>query len=291
MNKCLVTIDTEADSSADWKRRGQLSFESVIYGIPLLLRPLWDRCGVNPIYFVSPEVALNDACCRVLQAEQKKGAVIGAHLHTEYLEFDPASPPPTGAEFASALSRDAEFDALSKLTNIIKARLGAAPQWYRAGRFGAGNNTAGILAELGYKYDSSVTPGIDWSPKGGPDFSAAPLQPYRISVNSICKPAGADDDSGITEYPVTICGKRFGMLGARLPDSWPFYNWLRPSHMTAFEQRRLVSAMRSQYTDPVLVMMFHSMEILPGKSPYVRGPITQRRFLSVLENVLNYINK
>ncbi|MFA6583652.1 MAG: hypothetical protein WCS77_05080 [Elusimicrobiaceae bacterium] len=291
-DRFFVTIDVEADSDTHWKRKGPLTFSSVTEGIPKYLRPVWERTGVKPVYFLSPEVLADDLSCRVLRNEIAKGAVIGAHLHPEYLEFDGGNPPPTGRKFACSQTYDEEFSQIKKLTETIETRLGVKSLWYRAGRFGAGNNTVKILRGLGYKYESSVTPGLDWSYCGGPDFRGAPLQPYRVSLSGIAKPAVSDaDDSGIMEYPVTIFKKRLGALGRFLPDKWFCYNWLRPSHMTCFEQKRLAAELCRECGEPVFVMMFHSMEIMPGKSPYVRTRLGQRRFLCVLEKTITHIKK
>lgn len=163
--KLYVTVDTEMDADTHWKKAYPPRFSSVLYGIPHILRPIWDRYHVTPVYFVSLEVAGNRRCCAVLEEELKKGAVIGAHLHPEYI--DPDRKDMTGnapAEFpCSAYSREVEKEKLQNLTRLIEENIGVTPVWYRAARFGADADTISILEELGYQYDSSFTPGIDWS--------------------------------------------------------------------------------------------------------------------------------
>ena len=80
-----ITIDTEPDCDVHWKRSDPLTFESVLFGIPKILRPIWDKFDIRPVYFISPEVAQRDDCCEVLRAEAKHGAEIAAHLHSEYI--------------------------------------------------------------------------------------------------------------------------------------------------------------------------------------------------------------
>jgi len=63
----FVTIDTEPDCDIAWRRSSPLTFSSVTSGIPKILRPIWDRHDVKPIYYVSPEVVRDDECCRVLK--------------------------------------------------------------------------------------------------------------------------------------------------------------------------------------------------------------------------------
>ena len=97
---------------------------------------------------------------------------------------------------------------IAHLTKLIESKLDINPVWYRGARFGADLDTIHSLARLGYQYDSSVTPNIDWTSKGGPDHSKAPAGRYNIaSDNMYC-----EGDLGIAEVPVTILGKDGGCL-------------------------------------------------------------------------------
>jgi hypothetical protein len=286
-----VTIDTEPDCDTSWRRSSPLTFTSVTEGIPALLRPLWDLYSIKPIYFVSPEVVRDDACCRALKAEIAKGSIIGAHLHSEYMEPHVTIDDPAGkvsAEFPCyAHDTETEHAKIKNLTELIEKRLSFRPVWYRAARYGADLDTIHILRDLGYCCDSSVTPGIDWSGIGGPDHSRAPLQPYWISRNDLYAAADKSQSTGIMEYPVTVFGKRFGIMGRFLPDNWLFYNWLRPTHMTVWEQKKVIKEMTRLYGNPVLVLLFHSMEIMINKTPFVRNRLMQKRFLKNLEKVIS----
>ncbi len=288
MKRLWVTIDTEMDADIHWHKSWPPQYTSVLEGIPRILRPLWNRCGVHPVYFVSPEVLYSEACCRVLKSELAKGAVIGAHLHPEYIEpqkiwgkeIENVSPqfPNTAYDFA------VEKEKIQNLTHLIQEKLGVTPVWYRGARFGADMDTIRALRDLGYQYDSSVTPHIDWSDKGGPDYSRAPLESYFISAQNLsCK--DRDCGCGVREYPVTIMGKRWGVLGKLLPDNWLFYRWLRPTHMTYLEMKHLIKQLQGQDT---LVMMFHSMEVMVKKTPFVRNRWMQSYYLWRLEKILRY---
>lgn len=283
-----ITIDTEMDADAHWKKSWPPKYTSVCEGIPYLLRPIWNRYHVHPIYFVSPEVLYSDACCAVLKEEIKKGAVIGAHLHPEYIEphsqwgegIDKITP-----QFPnSACSTEEEYEKIADLTRLIEAKLGVKPVWYRGARFGADLDTIHSLDKLGYQYDSSVTPNIDWTGKGGPNHSKAPDSRYVIASDNLYR----EGDSGIVEMPVTILGKRWGVIGRLLPDNWLFYQWLRPTHMTYLEMKRMVKRLQERNE---LVMMFHSMEIMINKTPYVRNRWMQRYYLWRLERILRYASK
>lgn len=291
LDRLYITIDTEPDCDISWRRTNPLQFTSVTDGIEFFYRPIWDRLSVNPIYFVSPEVLADAKSCTMLKSEIKKGAIIGSHLHSEYIGPDLTfKDGAISTEFPCfAHSDEVEHTKIDNLTKLIRKKLGVKPEWYRAARFGADLGTIRILKDLGYKYDSSVTPHVSWEKSGGPDHSSAPEQPYWISKTDLYKPAEEKKSIGVMEVPVTLSGKRFGFAGRFFPDSWLFYRWLRPTHMSVFEQKKLADEYFRKYKDPVFVMMFHSMEVMPGKSPYVRNSVMQKMFLSRIEKVAEYI--
>lgn len=282
-----VTIDTEPDCDIHWKRSDPLTFESVLSGIPDILRPLWNKYDIKPVYFVSPEVVQNDDCCRVLRQEIRLGAEIGAHLHSEYIEPQKKYESFSGTrsdEFPCfAYNREIELVKIKNLTELIAKKLNVNPVSYRAARYGADLDTIKSLEELDYKIDSSVTPGINWSGQGGPDHSHAPKQPYFISAKDYYSAGGLS----VLEVPITISGKRFIFL----PDRWFYYRWLRPTHMTVFEMKALADEFIRDYAEPVLNLMFHSMETLPGKTPFVRNKFQQKLYLNRLEKIIKHLRK
>lgn len=277
--KLYVTIDTEMDADVQWRKNLPPEFTSIYYGIPHLLRPLWDRYNVHPVYFLSPEILNDDKCCEIFRCEIQKGAIIGAHLHPEFIE--PEMIVKYGGKTITSqfpcfdCSYEVEKEKIKNLTDVIEKKLGVRPLWYRAARFGADDDTYKILDELGYEYESSVTPGIDWSDSGGVNYKNYPNQKYNIK------------GLGLTELPVTIAGKRWRPFGRLLPDRWLFYRWMRPSHMTFFEMKRLIIEQEKKgNTD--LVMMFHSMEVMINKTPYVRFKWMQKYYLWRLKKVLEF---
>ena len=280
-----VTIDTEPDSTVRWGRRYPLSFESVVDGIPRFLRPIFDRHGIKPVYFISPAVAEDKACLKVIEKELKKGSEAGNHLHPDEFPENGAAPGP-GKRFAcSDISDGEELFLIRRNHDAIAGHLGVKPVSYRAGRFGADIKTIASLEKAGYLVDSSVTPGIDWSGRGGPDFRGFPRHPYFVDVE------GGDfgnekGSSPVLEVPVTVGGKRFPLL----PEKWYFRRWLRPSFMTTFEMKRIVDEAAGDYSteDAALCMMFHAMEVIPGASPYVRSAAGQKMFLNRLESVCRH---
>src|SRR3546814_1090537 len=60
-------------------------------------------------------------------------------------------------------------------------------------RYGLGPDSASMLAELGFRCDTSVRSGFDYRAGHGPDYRDAPLHPWRVRT-----PAGP-----LLEMPVT----------------------------------------------------------------------------------------
>ena len=185
-----ITIDTEPDCDVHWKRSRPLTFESVTFGIPSILRPIWDKFGIRPVYFVSPEVVENDECCRTLKDEIARGAEIGTHLHSEYIEPQRKHEDISGTasdEFP-CFAYDAEIESakIKNLTGLIEKKLGVRPVSYRAARYGADLDTIKALEKLGYKVDSSVTPGYGLAVRAAPTIrgrqSSRILFPKRIII-------------------------------------------------------------------------------------------------------------
>jgi len=289
--RLLVTIDTEMDADIHWHKSWPPTFSSVTEGIPKYLRPIWDKYDVHPIYFVSSEVLYSEECCQVLRKEIEKGAVIGAHLHPEYIE--PGKIWGTEIENVtpqfpnSAYETQIESEKIKNLTLLIQDKLGVTPTWYRGARFGADTDTIKILRKLGYQHDSSLTPNISWVSKGGPDHSRAPQECYPVSDDDIYG-VNIAEENAFYEHPVTILGKRWGVIGKLFPNNWLFYVWLRPTHMTYLELKRILNKVKDRKE---LVMMFHSMEIMINKTPYVRNKWMQKYYLWRLSKSLEYARK
>lgn len=277
--RLYVTIDTEMDANIHWKKAWPPEYSSIYEGIPEYFRPLWNKYNVHPIYFLSPEILMDEACCEILRGEISNGAIMGAHLHPEYIEpemnYEEGRQTRASQFPCSAYSTEIEKAKIKNLTNLIQEKLLVRPVWYRAARFGADEDTYHSLEELGYEHESSVTPGIDWSDRGGINYKGFPTASYQIQGTKII------------EHPITISGKRWGLLGKLTPENWLFYKWLRPSHMTYFGMKELLKKLLKQENHE-FVMMFHSMEIMINKTPFVRTKWMQKYYLWRLEKILRY---
>ena len=175
---------------------------------------------------------------------------------------------------------EVELAKLSNLTDLFVERFNRRPRVFRAGRYGAGENTLLSLEKLGYSVDTSVTPGFRWTePNGYVDFRRAPLQLYTPCENDISK-AGQPCFRPIVEVPVSM-RPRFG----RKP------NWLRPWLSDVETMKELVRHHLKRFADrPIIVlnMMFHSMEVIPKASPYPQSEPEVARFLAQLGQILGW---
>jgi hypothetical protein len=258
-----VSIDCECDKGPGWRTQKPLAFMGIITGIGARLQPLFARFGAKPTYLLSPEVLRDDASLELLAA-LKQNAELGTHLHGEFAEPDAFEPDLTGA-FQCHYDRDIEAAKLSCLTERYRSAFGRAPRSFRAGRFGIGPHSLGLLVQQGYHVDSSVTPHKDWSRAGAPEvsFLDAPTQPYWPVPG---KPACPALSGTLLEVPVTIRPVKIPLLNRFLEP-----RWLRPTHtraarLIALAQEEIKAAVPGR--PAVLNCMFHNIEITAGTSPY-----------------------
>ncbi|NSW56904.1 MAG: hypothetical protein HPY44_12905 [Armatimonadetes bacterium] len=281
-----VTIDTECDGSRKTLRgMGTPEFRNVAEGVCRRLQPMLNNYGACGTYFLD-WLVLNDQRSMEAILGMPGRFEIGAHLHPEHV-----TPPGSGAAVGtgralfgcSDISDEEEMEKLSVLTATIAERTGTRPTSFRAGRFGADSATLIALADLGYKVDSSVTPGISWVRKGGPDFRTAPHQPYWPHGRDLALPGNGP----VLEVPVTVGAKKLPFL----PDHWFLYDWLRPTNTSAHRMIRLIEktiATSSGKCPVVLTMMFHSQELIGGTSPYTPTDRAALRLVSRIERVVAY---
>ena len=280
-----VTIDCERDKGPGWRVRRPMSFAGVHVGIGERLDPLFRRYGVKPTYLLSPEVMRDEPAAELL-ARLPGGGERGTHLHAEYIGPD-LDDDAESLAFQAALPEAQERAKLDALTRLFTGRFGAPPRSFRAGRFGIGPASLGILAELGYTVDSSVTPFLDWSGAGpgAPSFAHAPTAPYRTSGGS----------GGIWEVPVTIRPRLLHRqpLARRFLRHRLRHRWLRPTWGSGRALVRLARDVWAEARDhgaqpPIWNVMFHNVEVVAGASPYARTDDQARAILDRLGTLLGF---
>lgn len=286
-----VSIDTESDKGRGWRSKRPMAFEGVSDGVARRLQPLFALYGAKPTYLLSPEVLRDEASVETFR-RIGPSCELGTHLHGEYAEPDAFEPDVTSA-FQRDYAPDVERAKLTYLTDLFIRAFGEQPRSFRAGRFGIGPATIGILEALGYTVESSVTPHMDWTSAGAPglSFHGAPTQPYRPSAEAPERPGDAE----LLEVPVTIRKSAWNALpgiGKRLEP-----RWLRPTRGSA---RALVRVAEDEIADArtrapgrpvVLNAMFHNVEVVPDKSPYAANEDEARGIVERLAALLAFAKR
>jgi hypothetical protein len=280
-----VGLDTECDKNLKWGTRFPLQFRSVLEGIPKKLTPLFNQYGIKPTYFLSPEVLYDTPCVDLLS--HLPNCELGAHMHAEFIGPD-AEPDATRTRIVQAeLTVEVERKKLQNLTSLFISHFGYAPKSFRAGRFGLSHNSLRILSDLGYLVDSSVTPfySHEFSDRKKSQYWGAPVDPYFPARNDYRRKGSLR----ILEVPITVINPtllrwpRFILrrmhnqsfihkrLLPRLGLKVQKTSWLRPKYSSADEMiaisERLLS-IPTRKKPHVLNMMYHTMEVIPGASPY-----------------------
>ena len=289
----VVTVDTEADF--DWQApltRTHAGVASVAW--QGAAQRIFAAHGIVPTYLMDYAVIEDETACEIIGEYLASGACdIGSHLN-------PWLTPPFSEDlspvnsFACNLPREIERAKLVTLTEAIEARFGHRPRVYRAGRYGLGPHTAGILEELGYAIDMSVAPGADFSGEGGPDFTAYDATPFWFGTDQRMLElpmtwdfAGVLAGRGRRLYPFTA-GR--AATGIRLPGILARlglleYIRLTPEGETLDALRRLTRSLLAR-GQRVFSFSYHSPSLVPGNTPYVRN---QRELDGFLESLRGYV--
>jgi hypothetical protein len=286
-----VSIDTESDKGKGWRSRRPLSFGGITDGVLRRLHPLFARFGAKPTYLLSPEVIRDEASVEAFR-RIAASCELGTHLHGEFAEPG-AHEPDVTADFQRDYTPEVERQKLTYLTDLFVRAFGHQPRSFRAGRFGIGPASIGILESLGYAVESSVTPHMDWTSAGAPGlaFMDAPTQPYRPDRTNPGRPGNAS----LLEVPVTIRRRLLssvpGIRGRLDP------RWLRPTHGTErsivrVAEDEIAAARRAAPGRPVILnAMFHNVEVVPHLSPYASDEEDARRILDRVRALLAFAHR
>jgi len=282
----MVTIDVEADSDKNWGTPEVLTFRNVLEAIPNRLQPLFAQYGVKPTYLISPEVLHSADCCAVLR--NLACCELGTHLHVEDIPPEVVTVGPTCPRRGMQWECRPEIEQrkLQNLTRLFTDTFGSSPRSFRAGRFGVGHHTGKFLMELGYRVDSSVTPNVRWKNHCGvpfPDFTNARELPYWVAADGDLFNSG---DSLLLEVPLTI-GAPGSPLGAKGKSPVWFRPWYTPKKDLQHIVRKVARSKPEAGMRRPLVMMFHSMEVVAGASPYPQTKAEVEEYLDVLKAVFD----
>lgn len=265
MTQLYLTIDTEY-SVAAFKKLGRTAraenFASSIAGetrdgaVGIFYEmDVLERHGLKAVFFVDPMPALVwgvDAVAEVVGPIVARGHDVQLHLHSEWLEFaGEGNPVPgrTGRDIKN-FSLDEQHKLLSYARDALVAAGAPPPVAFRAGNYGANDDTLRALARLRIHYDSSHCPGISAS-----DCAIS------IGVND----RDPCEHCGVIEVPIgCIEGPHGG---------------LRHFQLTALTTTEIVAALRyaAEQRLPSITLVSHSFELLSRDRQKINH-IVKRRF-------------
>ncbi|NML05367.1 WalW protein [Sphingomonas sp. G-3-2-10] len=265
-----VFVDTEEEF--DWSKpldraaRGTQAMNA----LPAAHRRFAD-CGVPLNYMIDHPIATCPRSVDILRSCIEDGrSTVGTQLH-------PWVNPPFEEEvngpnsFTANLPVALQAAKLRVLTEAIERAFGARPLAYRAGRYGIGRATPALLAAEGYRLDSSMRSGYDYSAEQGPDFSAIPNHAFRMgqvielpftTVNTgLLRRGGARLYRTLGRIPHGRgAASRLGLFSrvSLTPEDMPLNEAMEAVRVAVGEGLR------------VLNFSFHSPSVEPGHTPYVR---------------------
>ena len=304
----IISIDTECDKGPGWKIQHPIRFTSVTEGIPQKLSPLFNTYDIKPTYLLSPEIIQDDECVYVLKST--KNCELGTHLHGEFINTDYEDLIDRTKTPQLSYAPEVEFNKLQALTKSFELAFGYLPRSFRAGRFGISHHTLNFLEKLGYLVDSSVAPfrKIQFDGRHKVNFWGAPYFPYHPSRNNVTRIG----KSNVLEVPIStiiplyanlplIIQRIIGQnptLVKRILRKLGFSNrnydliYLRPLRASSdgliADAEQIINLWKGN-TPPILNMMFHSVEVVEGASPYTSSKEDVDLFLKSLEILFLYL--
>ena len=273
----LITIDTEGDNL--WSDSRRITTRNSDF-LPRF-QQVCEEYGLKPTYLVDYEMARCPVFGRFARDTLRRSAAeIGCHIHAwnsppDYaLTADDLSCKPYLTEYPAEIL----WAKVAAQTKLLEQSFECPIASHRAGRWGFDGEYARALSHQGYLVDCSVTPGVSWksSPgkSDGPDYSGAPLEPYFLDFDDVCRPGA----SPLLEVPVTIMRlwPRADRLRARLAARsvvraarnrlMPPLSWLRPNGGNTRAMLRILGRAIAEH-QPYVEFMLHSSELMPGGSP------------------------
>ncbi|MFB0875148.1 MULTISPECIES: polysaccharide deacetylase family protein [unclassified Sphingobium] len=288
----MLFVDTEEefDWDAPFSRTGHgvTAIEGMARG-----QAYFAAAGVKPVYVTDYPVVDDDRAADMMGQWLSDGAAdIGAHLHPW------VNPPHVEAvnaanSYVGFLPEAVERAKLEALCQRIETRFGRRPIAYRAGRYGVGPNSAGLLEAAGFRLDTSVRSRFDYSHQHGPDFHGLPQNPYwagptRSLVELPLSTAfvGLLRGGGERLYRrAQTMGPLAGALArARMLSRVP----LTPEGVPVQEAIAAIDALIEEGVR-VLNFSFHSPTLAPGHTPYVRDERDLTSFYDWWDRVLNHL--
>lgn len=286
----IVFVDTEEEF--DWSAPFSRDARSVktIAALPAMHRR-FAEAGVSPCYLCDYPVVADPGAAATLRLLAAEGGAIGAQLHP-WVNPPHLEEPSAHHSFAGNLPHDLEAAKLDRLTAAIRDTIGTAPRAFRAGRYGLGPKTLGLLGARGYRLDTSMRAGFDYGREGGPDFGRIGPAAFRVGrlvelpLTTIYTGALRAHGPALRRAACRMPRGPGILARARLLSRVP----LTPEGVPIAEAREAVRIAAREGL-PLLNFSFHSPSLVPGHTPYVRDAADLARFLRWWDEMLDLLDR
>lgn len=272
MTNVLITIDTEYSAGMVARKGTSCREENFARSIACetpggavgieYQMDQFDRHGLKAVFFVDPMPGLVwgvEAIADVVRPIVSRGHEVELHLHPEWLEFAGANNPlgnKTGRNIKDFSFED-QCTLLSRAREILIAAGGPNPTAFRAGNYGANDDTLRALHEVGIAIDTSHCPGI---------------------ANSECDISLSSD----VHTPIT----HHGTLEMPIHCIEAAKGRKRHCQLTALSAREIISASRHANKAGLanLILVSHSFELLSRDRKTINS-VVKHRFESVCKQL------
>jgi hypothetical protein len=292
----LMIVVVDAEEEFDWSKPfSRDAAETTAIAEQERGHEIFDAFGIVPTYAVDYPVATGAEAALLVRLRREGRCEIAAHLH-------PWVNPPFSEtltarnSYPGNLPPELEQRKLTLLMNAIETRFGERPTVYKAGRYGVGPATAGIIEALGFRVDLSVVPHSSFSDDGGPNFSRCPGQPYwcgarqRLLEIPLSRGfAGMLAPAGPWLHPLLHrrLPRRLGIAGAFGATRLLERITLGPEEADGSAHIRLLRQMIRD-GNRIFTAAYHSTWLGLGKTPHIRTEAERRAFLARLRAIFRH---
>ena len=291
---CSLAIDAEEDFDWDTPVHGTRYSTGCMRHLHDL-QTIVSAYGLLPTYLLTyPVLEDEDVMCILDRLSASGQCDVGIQLHPwvnpPFDENDGAH-----ASYVGSLTPESEERKLLALMAKFEQRFGRPPRIFRAGRYGVGPRTAGLLERNGFVIDTSLAPRTDFSDEGGPDFSGYDYNPFWFGA-----------ERALLELP--LCRSLVGWGGTLAS---PLYRAVSRPPLKQLHLRSVLSRLR--YAERVTLspegndvaemarllrhlvddgqrivsLSFHSSSLAVGSNPYVQTKAELHLFYDRLSAILD----
>lgn len=246
MTAVLITVDTELSPllyqqgeslAANVARSLDGQTEAGAFGVGWQMSML-ERYGLRGVYFIDPaptliygQAYLSDLVGSILS----RGHDVQLHLHTEWLQWAQDAPVASRGQNIGDFSLADQLTLLAFARDALVAAGAPTPMAFRAGNYGANDDTLRALASLGFAWDASYNAAY----AGAPCYIS--LDPATVDPVALL---------GVTEIPVAAIHDRPGSL--------------RHAQICALSSAEMIAALdhAGASARPAFAIVTHSFEML-----------------------------